>query len=356
MPLTDCALVVGIDRYPGLTTLSGAENDARDFHRWVTAADGGAVNPENKNTLLLLSSNFAASAGTDDAQPAKELIEQFFTQLDIAADANNIEGYGLKTGKRLWLFFSGHGFAPSLDRSGVLMANATTKRVHNVAAMLWADRFYEGGWFDEVLLFQDACRTPMTDADLTPPFLRKRIAPVGQQRRRFYAFSAKNRQLSKELPLCGPRVQGVFTTTLMQALSGKARDPRTGALTSGQLKAYLQDNMRKLLPPADLHDDEIAKMPEVFDPDPFDILPAQPMAPVAVFPVNIRIANPGPAARIEDSNFQPISSIDPSPPVWPRSLQRGLYKVVVSGQGETVFQVTGAVAPDGSERPVDVAV
>jgi len=38
------------------------------------------------------------------------------------------------------------------------MANATLKRAHNISAMLWANRLYEGGWFDEVVLFQDACR------------------------------------------------------------------------------------------------------------------------------------------------------------------------------------------------------
>ena len=57
-------------------------------------------------------------------------IHDFFTQADVIATANNDEGkgLGLRAGKRLWMFFSGHGFAPSLDMSGVLMANATTKR------------------------------------------------------------------------------------------------------------------------------------------------------------------------------------------------------------------------------------
>lgn len=353
MPLSDYALVVGINLYPGLTSLEGAENDARDFHAWVTSREGGGV--ATANATLLASSDFAAPASADDARPVAQQIEDFFTRIDNAAEANNREGLGLKAGSRIWLFFPGHGFAPSLDRSAVLMANATSRRIHNVAAMLWADRLHEGGWFDDVFLFQDACRSQMADVDLMPPFLRKRNAPPAQTRRKFYAFSAKNRQVSKELPIAGTRVQGVFTTTLIQALSGKARDPVTGALTTAQLKAYLQDNMRKLLPAADLADDEVAKMPEVVNPDPFDVLPATRSA-VATFTVTITISQPGPPARIENNEFVSVVSVDPSPAAWKNALPRGIYKVIVEGLGERLFQVTGASEPEGTGKVVDVAI
>src|SRR5712671_335210 len=200
MALADRALVVGINRYPGISLLTGAENDAQDFYDWVTDPAGAGVN--KVNALLILSSNFPSPPGADLAKPAKEQIETFFTDIDNCADANNADGSGagLRAGKRLWLFFSGHGFAPSLDRSGMLMANATLKRAHNISAMLWANRLYEGGWFDEVVLCQDACRNRIGDAELAPPFLTPRLAPSGQDRKRFYAFSAKDRKLSKELP------------------------------------------------------------------------------------------------------------------------------------------------------------
>jgi uncharacterized caspase-like protein len=113
MPLADYALVVGINRYPGLTSLEGAENDAHDFHAWVTAQDGGKV--AAANATLLVSSDFAPPAGAEDAKPAAQQIEEFFTRIDNAADENNKAGLGLNAGARIWLFFSGHGFAPSLD-------------------------------------------------------------------------------------------------------------------------------------------------------------------------------------------------------------------------------------------------
>jgi hypothetical protein len=352
MPLADRALVVGINRYPKIGELTGAQNDAEDFYQWVTDPAGGGV--AQKNALLLRSSDYDAAADPDEERPDKVLVEKFFTNLDNAANANNVEGQGLKAGNRLWLFFSGHGFAPSLDRSGVLMANATSDRVHNIAAMLWANRLYDGGWFDDVILFQDACRNRIGDAELTPPFIKQRQAPHGQQRRRFYAFSAKNRQLSKELPLDG-KVRGVFTYTLLRGLRGQARDPSTGAVTTAQLKAYLQDNMCKLLPKEDLDDDEIAKMPEVYDPDPFEIVPASPVSQVPDFPVRI-IGAAGPTARIVDAALQEVATANPVPEPWSVRLRRGFFKVLTADGREKLFEVTGAVAGDGLAKDVDVNV
>jgi hypothetical protein len=356
MALADRALVVGINCYPGISTLSGAENDARDFYKWVIDPAGGAV--KKADALLILSSDFPPPPGPDFARPAKEQIEQFFTDVDNSADANNADGSGagLRAGKRLWLFFSGHGFAPSLDRSGVLMANATTKRAHNVSAMLWANRLYEGGWFDEIVLFQDACRNRIGDAELAPPFLTPRVAPAGQDRKRFYAFSAKDRRLSKELPFPDGEVHGIFTTTLLQGLRGPARDPNTGAVTTAQLKGYLQDNMSKFLSGPDLQDDEIAKLPEVFDPDPFVIVPPPAVPVVTDFPVRITLQSGGVAAQVENANLQPVAMANPAPQSWSLRLPRGLYRLVVQGGGQSLFQVTGAVMQDGSAGEVDVRI
>ncbi|OSJ36549.1 hypothetical protein BSZ19_03730 [Bradyrhizobium japonicum] len=351
MPLADRALVVGIDRYPAISALFGAENDAKAFHTWVTSS--GQV--DGRNTLLLTSSAFTAATNADEERPAKELIERFFTDIDNAAEANNQAGLGHQAGRRLWMFFSGHGFSPSLDKSAVLMANASLKRVHSVASMLWANRFYEGGWFDEVILFQDACRTRIDDVELAPPFLRIKQASLGQIRRRFYAFSAKDRLISKE-KMFENDMRGVFSATLMQGLKGDARDPKTGAITTAQLKLFLQDNMKKSLSPAELDDDEIAKIPEVYDPDPFDILAAPAGWNAApTFPLAIAVGNPGGRIWIEGAAFATVASVNEAPPVWSLTLPRGFYRVRYGG-AEVTFEVTGALKADGSPAIEDVSI
>jgi len=348
MPLADRALVVGINHYPGISTLSGAENDAQDFYEWVTTTKpaGGGVDPEN--ALLILSSKFPATTSVDDALPGKREIEQFFTNVRNSAVANNAARLGNKSGKRLWMFFAGHGFAPSLDHSGVLMANATLDMVHNIAARWWADRLYEGGWFDDVLLFQDACRSRIGDADLTPPFL-KRQAPIIQVRRRFYVFAAKEREVAKELTFNG-RVRGVFTVTLMAGLRSGALG-EGGAVTTARLAEYLHKNMRALLPVADLNNPEIAKEPGVLvDPPSFEILEAPPAPRIPKFPIHIAVRRSGLDARVLDGDLQPIADINPAPQVWALNLPVGLYKVLAGGVAEVLFQVTGALTANGSPQ------
>jgi len=351
MPLADRALVVGINRYPGLTTLSGPENDAQDFYDWVTDPAGDRV--EKQNAVKILSSDYQAPDNPDGALPDETKIFPFFKTIDKCAQDNNATGVGMKAGKRLWLFFSGHGFAPSLDQSGVLMANATYRWLSNIPTWSWADLLHEGGWFDEVILFQDACRSRIRGGYLSAPNLPRQQAPLGQRRKRFYAFSAKDRQISKELPFNGT-TRGVFSDTLLSGLRGHARDGN-GAITPDSLKEYLRDNMRSNLTPADLADDDIAKEPEVYNPDLFDIVPADPTA-ISLFPVRITLPSPGLAARVLDSQLREVKAANPAPQIWSMQLPRNFYKLFVPGVPAKLFEVTGAVMSDGSLGLTDVSL
>jgi hypothetical protein len=366
MALADYALVVGISRYPGIENLSGPEHDAKEFFAWVTSNDGGRVNPANAK--LILSSLFPEATLAKDQRPAQEEIHDFFTDMDLLAEENNHNRLGLRAGRRLWMFFSGHGFAPSLETSGVLMANATLRRVYSVGAARWADRLYGGGWFDEVLLFQDACRTRIAAADLDGLFLLLREPSPMQERRRFYAFSAKDQKISKEIPFPGGQTRGVFTATLMDGLRGAARDPVTGAISARTLKTYLQDNMRNWLSDADKNNPDIAKEPDVRDYDAFDIVPpATAPPPVAAAPppaapapndeaysVVIRLPAAGLSVTLQDGALQTIMTADPAGPVLSIKLRRGIYRVIVSGRPDTIFPVAGPGS--GAGGTVDVRV
>jgi hypothetical protein len=361
MPLVDWALVVGINRYPGLlkddgteNRLDGAENDARAFFRWVTTTGGAS------KAKMILSSDFGPPTGPQDARPIRDEVEKFFEDLIPASKANNNAMLGNKAGRRIWLFFSGHGFSPTLDRSGVLMANATQDFLYNIGAHSWANRLYEGGWFDEVVLFQDACRERVTEADVMPPSLRGRQAPGGQIRRRFYAFAAREGKLAIEKRDETGTVHGVFTATLMAGLTGAAREPATQAITAAQLKGYLESNMGVRLTDAERSNSDFAQEPAVDPSDPFVIVPPPPAAApsppaAAKFPVRITFAHPGGPARIEDVKLQSVESVDAAPPVWEYELPRGFYRVVAGEPGEP-FQVTGALMEDGSRKRVDVSV
>lgn len=353
MPLADHALVVGINQYPGIENLSGPETDAKEFFTWVTSPAGGGV--DLANAKLIVSSAFPPAANVKTALPAQQQINDFFTDIDELATVNDAANLGLRAGRRLWMFFSGHGFAPSLETSGVLMANATLKCVFNIGVAKWADRLHEGGWFDEVLLFQDACRNRIAAADLTPPFFAARLASANQTRRRFYAFSAKDQKLSKELPFPDGKTRGVFAATLLEGLKGAARDPVSGAITARTLKTYLQDNMKNQLSAVDRANVEIATEPDVRDYDAFDIVPAAANAnAVPTFAVAITLPNAGVDAVLQDGNFQQLNAINAAPPVWSVSLPRGIFRVVVTGGADKIFKVEGPGS--GAGGAIDVLV
>lgn len=351
MPLADRALIVGINRYPGIENLQGPENDANDFYDWVTSAAGGGVDPANAKRLR--SSDFPPVAPRDE-RPAQEQVNDFFTDIDEAADRNNNEGLGsgLRAGRRLWMFFSGHGFAPSLETSGVLMANATLKRIFNIAAARWADQIFQGGWFDEVVLFQDACRSRIAAANLTEPFFRPRNA-TRPDSKRFYAFSSRDQKLSKELPCPDGKVRGVFAATLLDGLRGAAREPVTKAITARSLRTYLQDNMKNRLSDADRANPDIAQDPDFRDPHAFDIVPATAAA-VERYRVAIQLPAANLNVALQDGGFQPIPTVDPVPQLLSVDLPRGLYRIVVQGGAERLFQVTGPGT--GAGGAIDVRV
>ncbi|HEX8224271.1 MAG TPA: hypothetical protein VF605_10695 [Allosphingosinicella sp.] len=362
MALPDFALCVGIDSYPGLTPLGGAERDATAFYGWATGP--GGVDPAYAK--LITSSAFPAGPNVAAARPASAEVWAFFEEIRAAANASNAANQGLVAGRRLYMFFSGHGFSPSIDASGVLMANAEPDTPHNLSAKTWADRFYENGLFEEVLLFQDACREPVIDVELTPPYLKRSLTDGIGQRRRFYAFAARSPLLALEKEI-GGEIRGVFSATLMEGLAGGARDPATGAITADGLKRYLVANMAARLTPDELEDDDISSRPEVFNPDDFDIVAAPAMGVglgsqdaaaaqdvVPLFPVEVALPPPGQGARILDHARQVVRSVGPDVAPWRTELPLGLFELVAPGLGSRLFRVLGAVGADGRSEVIHV--
>ena len=105
------AIVVGLNHYPGITPLFGPENDATWFHKWLL--DHSLV----QHSELIISSHFERREDPIDAQPDTMAVDRAFERLlRIGIEKG-------KAGKRLYLFFSGHGFGPTINDSALLMAN-----------------------------------------------------------------------------------------------------------------------------------------------------------------------------------------------------------------------------------------
>jgi hypothetical protein len=244
--------------------LQGPEIDAKAFYDWVTT-DGG-VDATRGHATLILSSQHPKSTKALDAQPTAELLKTEFARLeDLAANAPNG-----KAGTRLYLYLSGHGFGQDLYTASLLMANATQSRTGNhIPGRAWADHFCARSYFDEVLLFMDCCRERYAPAILNGP--GGHDLPVPSTARRFYAYSAKHGRLSVERNI-GGQVRGVFTAALLDALRGGAAEDN-GEVTNASLEAFLYENVRSYLDPADLADADVATEPELFSDPPATVRP-----------------------------------------------------------------------------------
>jgi uncharacterized caspase-like protein len=246
MPMcaTDQAVVVGVGWYPNLDELKGPVNDATEFARWLTApAGGGLCTPQVR---LILSPPPGADPGA--ARPVAWQVQEAFDDLDAIARVNRANGRGLRVGRRLYLYFAGHGFAPHDpfaprdEHTALLMANASRERAgYHISGTGYADWFYRAGYFDEVLLFMDCCREVFTSAPLTVPHFSEVIDPDAPNRvLTFYGFATFWSRLSREQPMqqFNGMVRGVFTTALLAGLQGGARDA-AGRVTGASLRNYL---------------------------------------------------------------------------------------------------------------------
>ena len=278
---TDHAIVVGIQKYPHLDGLNSPENDARSFHEWVTApADqgGGGIDPQSGRARLILSSNFREPFPLGMEPPTISEIEEELIRLDGLAEANSLEGKGLRVGRRLYLYFSGHGCAPRFEEAAILMANATRRRVYHLTGMPTADWFYRAGYFQEIVLLMDCCREKYEKVfTYVPPWVNLNDPEVVDRSQRFYGLAAGWSRLARERVLANGESRSVFTMALLAGLRGAAYDPATqfldpathramACVTARSLKNYLYTYMQDFLSEADRSDPLVAKQPDIPHP------------------------------------------------------------------------------------------
>lgn len=223
-PESDYALVIGIDHYSYLKPLQGASNDALKFAAWLKSESGGRV-PEANIKTLLSDSESVGPRLQDDVD------EVLWSLLEAVLKAGK--------GRRIYLFFSGHG--------------ATTESAHNLALCLarWSTTFacramssrgyldflVESGHFDEIVAFLDCCRMYHRAIGASPTFILDPSRRGRRNARTFIAYATENRNAAFEAQV-GDSVHGVFTSCLLEGL--KYAEDEGGPVTSKSLKGYLE--------------------------------------------------------------------------------------------------------------------
>jgi uncharacterized caspase-like protein len=266
MNTEDYAIVVGIGRYPGFgrteteaRNLNGPDNDAQSVYDWIVAADGGDV--PKANVTLVQSSAFPAAANALAALPAKQQIIDAFDRLESLAQEHDQAGQGLRVGRRLYLYMSGHGFAPRRKEGAVFVANATRSRTNHVFATRWLEWFSNAEYFDELILWMDCCM--VFDLTVVPEAAGYRVLQGTSTKRLFSAYAARFPQQAVERMMPDDnKFHGVFTYTLIKGLREAVEDVATGAVTSASLKSYLYTNMKTFMTADQKNDPSVSQEPD----------------------------------------------------------------------------------------------
>ncbi|HZM44918.1 MAG TPA: hypothetical protein VFC14_08815 [Burkholderiales bacterium] len=353
MAVDDRGIVVGINTYPDIAPLAGPEKDAQEFYDWLVSEDGGDV-PSDRVDKIVSSDFQPAPPGAAVRKPTDEIARAF----DQLQSESFRLGLPKRLGRRLYVFAAGHGaglpFQNDPDRSdaALLLADANMGNATHVMTKIRALYFLNAGIFDEVAVFMDCCRLPVSLTPVYPSYLNANsVELLESERRTFFAFATKWGLKTREKPFNGI-TRGVFTTALMAGLKGAAAND-DGTITSSSLRNYLLVHMKDLLTPAEQQDPDIPKRPDV-PPPAVDLVFATVPPPRVKVSVTFPPAAAGKAIRLRGDGFKTIDSgVTVANTPWePKDpLPRGGYLVDIAA-----MQLEKGFTLLGNEGTFDVAL
>lgn len=352
------ALIFGIRDYPAFraSKLEGPVDDAKDFRNWLVDPNGGNVPVKNvkcitsRQTIRNKGPNTpSAPTSATDARPAEYDIEREFRRFHDAVYRSKEKRLGSRIGKRLYIYFSGHGFAPERDESAICAANFSANETgSHVLAKRHAEWFANAGAFEEILLFTDSCRR--SEQKIQSNWKSEALPPVPgtEPTRELYVYAAPYDQETREVLKNGAR-RGSFTLALLEGLRGAAAD-QDGNVTAESLQAYMETAIADLLDERDKSDPYVAKAPQVVKTAKGLLIAAPKRTKAgraAMFKVCVHVPQAliGADVQVVDSNLKLMNQFQSSPEFFELPLKRGFYEIQVNSEGfsrSRAFEVTGA--------------
>jgi hypothetical protein len=332
------AIVIGIDNYSQLPPIKSAVTDALSFTDWLKSASGGGLHEKN---IRLIISQPTPAANPLDARPQAIDVEAALDEIVKVNQAGQI--------KRLYFYFAGHGYGPSFDDVGMLMANASLNRLHSIKLLEYRQFLRESGLFAEMMFVLDCSRVYLLDgAAAPPPTLNLPQSEQYAGASDFILMAASHGEKAFEVfdePTGGGR--GLLTKAVLEGLRGEAIDA-WGRVTALSLSNYLRWRVPKLAGGA-----SIKQVPEI-------LLPTDEMLFVASTPKSKQLAQGtlvvevphwAAAVRIYDNCFRSlsVSEIEEDPKssglyISETKLPQGIYRVEINLEGKTSQQLVSVTS------------
>jgi uncharacterized caspase-like protein len=251
---SDYALLVGVGLYKdpeAFEDLKGPPNDCVDFREWLIN-DAGV--PSDNIEMA------ARSPGDQRPYPNASDVREKLAKLLNLEDPNHV-----RSGRRLYLFSSGHCEASGFVDSHLLMADSVAADPTAYAITALAHEVRNRGLFAEIVVFLDGCRIERGHSiSLQTQTIRANGNRDPIKVRVLLGFATRWGKLAYEDEF-GAKARGVFSYALLEGLRGAAKDS-DGAITNTSLDFYLQTRVRKLRPAG------ADQVPEVHCPEPIRLL------------------------------------------------------------------------------------
>lgn len=226
----DFAIVVGIDSYPKLPPLSSAVADATAFAEWLRKPDGGGITDLSRLEIIL-------SPEKQDPQ----ILAPLQSRIDNALKKFGV-GQKHIIGRRLYVYFSGHGVGIDFDDVAMLMANASmTELDNNIGLRSYRSFFHARDLFEEIVFILDCCRDRVRQIKVRSTGPDIQIDEDDDLPKVLdYVFLAS---AHGQGAFAVPKGNGLLTIALLEGLAGAAAD-QNGKVTT----LTLGDYMRKRVP------------------------------------------------------------------------------------------------------------
>jgi Caspase domain len=237
------AIVIGIDLYPQLRALKAAEKDATQFALWLTSEEGGGLPAKNVKIIRSLPTN---SNNPYMARPLQAEIDEALGMFGIEKE--------IRIGTRLYFYFSGHGFGPNFVDVGMLMANASIKRLGNSLGLLPYRLFFrDTEAFDEVVFILDCCRDPHGGIEPLKPGFTPYRRGDGTKSQDFVVIGAMYGDESYQPLISGTKERrGLLTQAILEGLQKPEHADGLGRFTSSSLAYYIKNRVPELAAEADV--------------------------------------------------------------------------------------------------------
>jgi uncharacterized caspase-like protein len=321
------AVVVGINRYPGLpTNLRGPRNDAQQFYDWLRDPCGGRVPEANIRLIKVDEQDEARFTSPDVALPTRDLINNALDDVMTNLE-RHLKGSPLDwQHTRLYLYLSGHGVAANAREAALLMANARLGRLgDSIPCAPYMAFFQDAQTFRELVCFADCCRTAKAQAQmLGPPFDRRSAnrGPVATVLGFATNFGDLAYEPTPEEEADPDLTRGFFTTALLEGLRGGAVDELTGEINSNSLARYVR---RRVL---DLTQTRPVPQQAPMSADPAAPIVFRPAASPPVWSVTISFpAGFTGAVALSDGKGRDVGRYEGAPAPWVVPLPNDYYEV-----------------------------